>query len=86
VTPAYLKYECEGGDPAFDVCWWGDMTFGRHLLKMMTLKSIRATIVFGETRHPGTDRKVLAKELHGDVLELRDQAGKGQGRAVSRQP
>ena len=71
VTPAYLKYECEGGDPAFDVCWWGDMTFGKHLLKMMTLKSIRATIHFGDTRHPGTDRKLLAKELHSDALALR---------------
>lgn len=70
VTPAYLKYECEGGDPALDVCWWGDMTFGSHLLKMMTLKSIRATIVFGETRHPGPDRKLLAKALHADVLAL----------------
>ena len=73
VTPAYLKYECDGGDTAFDVCWWGDMTFGKHLLKMMTLKSIRATIVFGESRHPGTDRKALAKELHADVLALRNQ-------------
>ncbi|MGK0237505.1 MAG: 1-acyl-sn-glycerol-3-phosphate acyltransferase [Candidatus Pelagisphaera sp.] len=72
VTPAYLKYECEGGDPALDVCWWGDMTFGSHLLKMMTLKSIRATIVFGKTRNPGNDRKVLANELYADVLALRD--------------
>lgn len=72
VTPAYLKYECEEGDPALDVCWWGDMTFGNHLLKMMTLKSIRATIVFGKTRQPGDDRKVLAKELHADVLVLRE--------------
>lgn len=76
VTPAYIRYECEGGDPACDVCWWGDMTFGSHLLKMMTLKSIRATIVFGPARNPGNDRKALAKELYADVLGLSDQLNK----------
>lgn len=73
VTPAYIRYECEGGDPALDVCWWGDMTFGSHLLKMMTLRSIQATIVFGEARQPGTDRKALAKALREDVLALKGQ-------------
>lgn len=73
VTPAYIRYECEDGDPAWDVCWWGDMTFGSHLLKMMTLKSIQATIVFGLARSPGNDRKALARELHADVLGLREQ-------------
>ena len=48
------------------------MTFGSHLLKMMTLKSIRATIVLGNTRHPGDDLKVLAKELFADVLKLKE--------------
>ncbi len=70
VTPAFIRYECDGGDPAFDVCWWGDMTFGKHLLKMMTLRSIRATIVFGSAREPGADRKALAKALHADVVAL----------------
>jgi len=73
VTPAYIRYECDGGDPAMDVCWWGDMTFGSHLLKLLNLKSIQATIVFGPARSPGKDRKALAKELHADVLELGDQ-------------
>ncbi len=73
VTPAFIQYECEGGDPALDVCWWEEMTFGKHLLKMMTLKSIKATIVFGESRIPGDDRKALAKALHGDVIALKSE-------------
>jgi 1-acyl-sn-glycerol-3-phosphate acyltransferase len=73
VTPAYIRYDCVGGDPAMDVCWWGDMTFGDHLLKMMTLRSVQATIVFGPARSPGNDRKALAKELHTDVLGLKKQ-------------
>ena len=56
-----------------DVCWWGDMTFGDHLLKMMTLRSVQATIVFGPARSPGSDRKALAKELRTDVLGLNKQ-------------
>ncbi|MEM9159716.1 MAG: lysophospholipid acyltransferase family protein [Verrucomicrobiota bacterium] len=74
VTPAYLKYECEGGDPAMDVCYWGDMTFGPHIVNMAKVKRVDAIVAFGETREPGEDRKALAKALHDDVLALRDLA------------
>lgn len=70
VTPAYLRYECEGGDVAQDVCWWGDMGFASHLFRMFTLKKVRATVMFGEKRKPGNDRKRLAKELYDEVLGL----------------
>lgn len=82
VIPAYIRYECEGGDPAWDVCWWGDMTFGSHLLKMLTLKSIRATIVFGPARSPGIDRKTLARQLYADVVSLKEQLNGSQGMAM----
>ncbi|MBD5778149.1 1-acyl-sn-glycerol-3-phosphate acyltransferase [Pelagicoccus sp. NFK12] len=70
ITPAYLKYECEQGDVAQDVCWWGDMGFASHLLRLCKVKSVRATIVFGNQRRPGNDRKALAKELYEEVLGL----------------
>lgn len=70
ITPAYLKYECEGGDVAQDVCWWGDMGFVEHLLRMVKIKSAHATVVFGKQRRPGEDRKALANELYAEVLEL----------------
>lgn len=73
VTPAYLKYECEGGSPENDVCWWGDMGFGEHLLRMVQVKRVRATIVFGKQRRPGEDRKKLAIELYDEVKELASQ-------------
>lgn len=72
ITPAYLKYECEGGDTKQDVCWWGDMEFGSHILRMAKLRKITATVVFGETRQPGECRKKLAIELHESVVELRN--------------
>lgn len=70
VTPAYLKYECVEGDVAQDVCWWGDMGFAEHLLRMVKVKSVHATVVFGKRRRPGDDRKALANGLYAEVLEL----------------
>lgn len=71
ITPAYLQYECAQGDPRMDVCWWGDMGFGSHLLRMLRVKKVYATVVFGSSRHPGDDRKRLAVELQEDVERLR---------------
>ncbi|MDQ8205165.1 lysophospholipid acyltransferase family protein [Pelagicoccus sp. SDUM812003] len=76
ITPAYLKYECEGGDPANDVCWWGDMGFGEHLLRLCKVRRVKAEIVFGEKREPGDDRKQLALDLFADVQGLSERAMK----------
>lgn len=75
ITPAYLKYECEEGDVAQDVCWWGDMGFGEHILRMFKVKSVHATVVFGNQRQPGEDRKQLANELYQEVLGLSETVG-----------
>ena len=74
VTPAYLKYECVEGNAATDVCYWGDMTFGSHLVNMAKVKRTHATLVFGETREPGNDRKALATTLYEDVSRLKERA------------
>ncbi len=71
VTPAYISYDAVGGDAANEVCWWGDAPFAGHLIGMLGLESVRASVVFGEQRQPLADRKQLADELKGDVLELR---------------
>ncbi len=70
ITPAYLKYECEEGDVAQDVCWWGDMGFAEHILRMFKVKRVQATVVFGKQRRPGEDRKDLANELYQEVLRM----------------
>jgi 1-acyl-sn-glycerol-3-phosphate acyltransferase len=51
-TPAHLS-----------VCWWGEMTFGSHLLDMLGLPEIRATLSFGDERILESDRKALAERL-----------------------
>ncbi|MCH6258306.1 1-acyl-sn-glycerol-3-phosphate acyltransferase [Puniceicoccaceae bacterium K14] len=74
ITPVYIKYDCVGGSVADEVCWWGDAEFTPHLVNMLALPRVSATIVFGEMRTVGgRDRKELAVELREDVLRLRKQ-------------
>ncbi len=49
------------------VCWWGEMTFGRHLVALCGLPRIEATIRFGEAPITDADRKRLADRLHQAV-------------------
>jgi hypothetical protein len=53
------------------VAYWRDMTFLPHFLNLLSKRRIQARISFGNSRPPGADRKVLAQELHSEVVELR---------------
>ena len=70
ITPASIRYEAEGGSVDRDVCYWADMTFGPHLLKLLSLKSIGAFIRFGRNIHVQDDRKVAARLAYEAVVEL----------------
>ena len=49
------------------VCWWGDMTFGRHLVALCRLPRIEATIRYGDAPIAERDRKRLADRLQRAV-------------------
>lgn len=51
-TPAHLS-----------VCWWGGMTFMKHLIGLLYLTEIRATVVFGPAPIQANNRKILAERL-----------------------
>lgn len=54
--------------PAADaVCWWSDMAFVPHLLRLLRLPGFEARIVFGEAPFVDADRKRLARSLEGAV-------------------
>ena len=55
------------------VCWWRDMPFGPHVLRLLRLSGIRARVAFAPGAEQGTDRKELAERLwrrvHGAIQE-----------------
>lgn len=72
VSSAAVSYRVLADDPpaSLSVCWWGDMTFGRHFAKLLQLRRIEATVSFGSTEIRGGDRKVLAERLWFEVNRL----------------
>lgn len=58
-----------GAAPASQaVCWWGDMTFFRHLVNLTRLPGFEARVSFGDAPLRDPDRKSLAANLRREVL------------------
>ncbi|MDC0325664.1 hypothetical protein OAM01_02795, partial [bacterium] len=71
VTPAFVSYECEEGSLKEDVYFWRDMAFAPHLMRLLSVKSIRANVTFGQAKPPQKqDRKTLTQSLWEDVKEM----------------
>jgi 1-acyl-sn-glycerol-3-phosphate acyltransferase len=70
VTAAYVRYEIDDGDPAFDVCYWGDMTLFAHVLKFFTKAGVRATLRFAAAARVFSGRKEAADKLWDEVHDL----------------
>ena len=49
------------------VCWWGDMVFVDHLIKLFALPGFEARLRFGDETVQDDDRKALAAKLHQAV-------------------
>lgn len=70
VTPAAITYQADGGDPAYDVCYWGDATFLPHLVRLAGLKKVKAGLSIGSPRSLPPDRKAAASQLHENSAGL----------------
>lgn len=70
IHPARISYSAPGGSVERDVCYWANMTFGPHFLKLLSLPHIAAFIQFGRSVHSQNDRKVAARLAHEAVVEL----------------
>jgi 1-acyl-sn-glycerol-3-phosphate acyltransferase len=71
LTVAHISYALADGNVASDICYWGDMTFFPHLVKLMTKKQIKARVCFAPVLKPASDRKELAVQLHAEVSRLK---------------
>ena len=69
---AALHYStAPGAPPASDwVVWWMEISFGRHLLGVLRGPGFNAKVTFGKEPIQGTDRKVLAEQLHDAVQAI----------------
>ncbi|HEY6251469.1 MAG TPA: lysophospholipid acyltransferase family protein [Candidatus Angelobacter sp.] len=72
VTAAHVSYElAEGdGDPATDICYWGEMTLFPHFIKLLTKTSVKVTVRFSSQPKIFGDRKQAALEMQREVAEL----------------
>jgi 1-acyl-sn-glycerol-3-phosphate acyltransferase len=72
VHAATIRYETGlPEDPAVQsVCWWGDMTFGPHILRLLTLPRIRATIAFAPAPVVEHQRGALAAGLQATLEQI----------------
>ncbi len=74
VSFASVTYATPPGElPAYlAVCWWEDISFISHMLRLFTLTGYTAKVTFGETPVRSDDRKKLARELRDRVAEIFD--------------
>jgi lyso-ornithine lipid O-acyltransferase len=70
IAAASVGYVVEDGTPEREVCWYGDDTFGPHLLRTLNSPGILAVVRFGEPRIYG-DRRVAADETHDEIVAMR---------------
>jgi len=69
ISAAAIDYQMEDGDPSTEVCYWGDMVFGPHLLALLRRKGFQAMVSFGEPHPREGSRKELALRLHAEVSQ-----------------
>jgi len=70
---SHIQYQLEDGDVGEEVCYWRDEhTLVPHLMNLLAKKNVRAEVRFMQLRESSTDRKELAKQLHSEILRLKE--------------
>lgn len=65
-----IRYAVAEGSVADDICYWGDMTFFPHLVRLMTKRQVEARVAFALVPQPAPNRKDLALQLQSEVVRL----------------
>ena len=70
VHPGVISYRSESGAPPASelLCWWGGMTFGPHLLRVLRSHGFDATVDFTGEPLRGQTRTLLAERLREALL------------------
>ena len=76
ITAAWVGYKVpEPYRIESHVCFWGDMGFAPHLIRLMCTPSVKAKLVFGQTIELPKERKEVAKALWEDVMGIARKEG-----------
>ena len=70
VSTAHISYTVEDGSAANEICYWGTMRFFPHLLRLISLRGVRAQIRFSAEAQKFADRKLAARATRERVLTL----------------
>jgi 1-acyl-sn-glycerol-3-phosphate acyltransferase len=89
VTAGLIHYDLADGDVSEEVCYWKDMTLGPHLINLLSKPKIHAAVDFTRRQLETTNRKVIARQLHSDLVRLRkalsfNSSGREAPRRISR--
>jgi lyso-ornithine lipid O-acyltransferase len=71
LTASLITYQLEDGDVGEEVCYWKDMTFVPHLINLLSKQRLKVSVKFSGIREGSTNRKELARQLHAEVLKLK---------------
>ena len=72
LSAGLIQYELEDGNVGEEVCYWKDMTLFPHLINLLSKRTLRASVQFTQLRQGSTNRKDLARQLHSEVLRLKE--------------
>ena len=72
IQPVALRYTLNGGDEGVrnHVCYWGDIVFGKHLLRLLRLKGIAAHVRVADAPVEAKSRGEAAEKSHEVVAGL----------------
>ncbi|MBE0545301.1 MAG: hypothetical protein IH623_28515 [Verrucomicrobia bacterium] len=74
MTAVCIEYALADGTVENEVCYWADMTFFPHLLRLMTKQQVAVRVRFAKVLRNSANRKDLARQLHAEVVRLKTAA------------
>jgi 1-acyl-sn-glycerol-3-phosphate acyltransferase len=72
LSVSLIQYAIDDGNVSEEICYWKDMTLVPHVLNLLSKRTVRASVRFNQVTDRSTDRKELARQLHGEVLRLKN--------------
>jgi lyso-ornithine lipid O-acyltransferase len=70
VVSAHISYDVADGSAASDVCYWGEMSFFPHLLRLLSRHEVRARVRFAAETRKFADRKLAARVTRDVIASL----------------